>query len=82
MKAITLNLLDSQARQLERAAHALGASQSALAREAFADIDFLAIGRRRLKELEAVTPSSRNSSNPPARRRTLGANTLTTRTST
>jgi hypothetical protein len=71
MKALSLNLTDAQALQLKQAALALRCSKSALIRQALDGVDFLAIGRRRLEELEAVTPSSRNSSKPPARRRTL-----------
>jgi hypothetical protein len=69
MKAVTLNLTDTQFAQLEQAAHALGASKSALAREVFSAADILAIGRRRLRELEALAPAKPTSR--PARRRTL-----------
>jgi hypothetical protein len=89
MKALSLNLTDAQALQLEQAALALRCSQSALIRQALDGVDFLTIGRRRLNELEAISPSSSNSSKPAARRRTLAnseraterSRTLTTRTS-
>lgn len=66
MKAVTLNLHDEQAAKLDRAARALGTSQSALARDLFGEMDLAAVGRRRLRELEALAAAGIAKANEPS----------------
>jgi hypothetical protein len=68
VKALSINFTNTQAQKLEETAITLGVSKSALVREALNGIDFLAVGRCRLNELEA---SSAHSKSKPARRRIL-----------
>jgi predicted transcriptional regulator len=92
MKAISINLTDEQAAVLERAAHGLKASKSALIREALNNIDLFVIGSRRLEKLGALAADSGSRTSTTAHRRTLAnseratdrsrTRTLTTRTTT